>query len=80
MASAFGSTEAVTRGVRLFRSSLTIVPTAKPGAATIALPVGFERPRPSVSLRSRLRSPLIATAMVRLVWPGWKVNVPLVDV
>ena len=46
--------------------------------SSIVAPTAFERLTENVSFASRLRSPLIETEIVRLVSPGWNVNVPLV--
>ena len=65
-------------GRRLVQSSFRIVTVALP--SSIVAPTAFESCTEKVSFASRLWSPLIETEIVRLVSPGWNVNVPLVAV
>src|SRR5262249_42600689 len=60
------------------QSSFTIVAVATP--RSIVAPTALESFTVKVSVGSRLRSVMIEMEIVRLVWPGWNVSLPLAAV
>ena len=74
----FASALSALRGViSRLASSLRIVPPALLAAGSSVAPSGEVRLTWKSSSSSRVRSPLIGTLIVRLVWPGLKVTEPL---